>query len=106
MASIGSSDHKEVPNPTKALVVCIFMSIFNQLSGISSVLFYSSQIFSSKSDPDNIYSGIVVSALVGSVSLAATLVSLVFVDRIGRRALLLIGCVVMCISTALTGLFQ
>ena len=86
-------------------MVCVLLAVYTQLTGISSILFYSSQIFSSKSDPDDIYEGIEVSALVGSVSFGATFISLFFVDKAGRKLLLLLGSTVMCVSTALTGVF-
>lgn len=96
----------QTENPTKAVIVCVLLAVFTQLTGISAILFYSSQIFCSKSDETNIYQGIVVSALVGSVSFGATFISLLFVDKAGRKLLLLIGAVIMCISNAMTGVFE
>lgn len=91
-------------NSMKALFVCIFLSIFQQLSGINGILFYSSQIFGS-SDKEDFYQGIIVSVLVGSVNCGSTLLALAFVEKLGRKKMLVIGFFIMTVFDVLTGIF-
>ncbi len=80
---------------------------------MASILFYSSQIFSSETDPDDIYSSILVSILhskvalmVGAVSLGSTLLALPMVECLGRKLILVLGFSGMGIAILLTGVFE
>ncbi len=46
-----------------------------------------------------------VAVLVGGVNFGSTLVALLFVERLGRRTMLLVGFALMCICEVLTGVF-
>src|ERR1700694_1635162 len=73
----------------------IFLSItigmFNQLSGINAILYYLNYIFE-KAGFSKV-SGDVQAVAVGAMNLAATFLGMALIDKLGRKALLLIGSV-------------
>ena len=44
--------------------------------------------------------------LVGGVNFGSTVVALLFVEKLGRRTMLLIGFALMCVFQLLTGIFE
>ncbi|KAB2625387.1 sugar transport protein 13-like [Pyrus ussuriensis x Pyrus communis] len=78
------------------LIIAIFMQIFQQFTGINAIMFYAPVLFKTlgfKSDA-SLYS----SAITGAVNVLSTMVSIYFVDRAGRRVLLLEAGVQMFLS--------
>lgn len=85
-----------------ALFISQGLMFFQQLSGINIVIFYSSKIFESAGatlKPE------VCTILVGFAPLVATLVSMVLIDKAGRKILLQASAVVMAISLAVLGYY-
>ncbi|KAJ1693375.1 hypothetical protein LUZ63_010073 [Rhynchospora breviuscula] len=78
------------------LVFAIFLQIFQQLTGINAIMFYSPVLFISLGlgNDASLYSAVIS----GSVNVLSTLVSIYSVDRVGRRLLLLEAGVQMFIS--------
>ena len=77
------------PRLRKALVLGITLAVFQQWCGINVIFNYAEEIFHSAGyDISNVLKNI---AWTGSVNLAFTFVALGFVDRIGRRPLMLTG---------------
>ncbi|XP_043946230.1 solute carrier family 2, facilitated glucose transporter member 10 isoform X2 [Protopterus annectens] len=77
--------------------------MFQQFTGQPNVLYYASTIFHSvgfQSDS----SATLASVGLGAVKVAATLVAMACVDKIGRRILLIAGCVVMSSSMIIIGI--
>lgn len=77
--------------------------LFQQFTGQPNVLFYASTIFHSvgfQSDS----SAVLASLGLGLVKVAATLTSMVFSDRAGRRPLLISGCAAMALCMITLGL--
>ncbi|PQQ20601.1 sugar transport protein 13-like [Prunus yedoensis var. nudiflora] len=78
------------------LVIAILMQVFQQFTGINAIMFYAPVLFQTlgfKSDA-SLYSAVIT----GAVNVLSTLVSIYFVDRAGRRALLLEAGVQMFLS--------
>jgi MFS family permease len=65
--------------------------MFNQLSGINAILYYLNDIFAAAGFSK--MSGELQSVAIGGMNLAATLLAMTVIDRIGRKTLLLIGSV-------------
>jgi MFS transporter, SP family, arabinose:H+ symporter len=80
------------------IFLAITIGAFNQLSGINAILYYLSDIFSAAGFSQ--ISGDLQSVGVGAMNLVATLLAMSVIDKIGRKALLLIGSVGMAISLA------
>lgn len=86
----------------RGLIIGLGIMGFQQLSGINSVIFYTTQIFQSAGS--SMDSGI-QTIIVGTVSVVVTFVSTIVVDRLGRRPLLLLSDFFMAICTTLLGLY-
>ncbi|OIV91507.1 hypothetical protein TanjilG_26476 [Lupinus angustifolius] len=96
---------KQVNNPFRnllkrhnrpPLIIAVCMQVFQQLTGINAIMFYAPVLFSTlgfKSDA-SLYSAVIT----GAVNVLSTLVSVYFVDKAGRRMLLLEACVQMFVS--------
>lgn len=73
------------------IFLAITIGMFNQLSGINAILYYLNYIFE-KAGFSKV-SGDLQAVAVGAMNLAATLLAMTVIDRIGRKPLLLIGSV-------------
>ncbi|MGD8603575.1 MAG: sugar porter family MFS transporter, partial [Anaerolineales bacterium] len=100
-----SSDWLELLKPgiRPALVVGIGLAIFQQVTGINTVIYYAPTIFQ-YAGFKQAASAILATAGVGLVNVALTVAAMQLLDRVGRRPLLLIGLAGMTISLALLGL--
>jgi len=78
------------------ILLAITIAAFNQLSGINAVLYYLNDIFVSAGFSR--LSGALQAVVVGAVNLVATLLAMTLIDKLGRKALLLIGCVGMTVG--------
>jgi MFS transporter, SP family, arabinose:H+ symporter len=81
------------------IFLAISIGLFNQLSGINAILYYSNYIFASAGFSSN--SAALQTVGVGLVNLIATFLGMSLIDKLGRKTLLLIGAVGM--TAALTG---
>ncbi|XP_041744666.1 solute carrier family 2, facilitated glucose transporter member 10 isoform X1 [Coregonus clupeaformis] len=86
-------------------IIALGLVIFQQFTGQPNVLFYSSTIFHSVGFESNA-SALLASLGLGVVKVIATLVSMVFADRVGRRPLLIGGCMVMSVCLITIGLLS
>jgi SP family arabinose:H+ symporter-like MFS transporter len=85
----------------RALVVGTGMAIFSQFSGINAVMYFAPEIFKAAgSGTDSAFQQTVI---VGVVNLLFTFVAIYFVDKAGRRPLLLVGVSVQVVALALVG---
>ena len=78
------------------IFLAITIGAFNQLSGINAILYYLSDIFSAAGFSQ--VSGDLQSVAVGAMNLIATLLAMSVIDKVGRKALLLIGSIGMAVS--------
>lgn len=86
----------------KGLFIAFGLMLFQQLSGVNAIIFYSSSIFKAAGStlaPD------IATIIVGAMQVIAVFVSTLIVDRLGRRILLLISSVSMCITTFILGIY-
>lgn len=86
----------------KALGISIALMLFQQLSGINAIIMYSTGIFK---DADTGFSDATCTVLVGVMMVIATFVSLFFIDRVGRRPLLILSAGFMCVCTFGVGFY-
>lgn len=85
----------------KVVIIGIFVGIFNQLTGIGVVFYYSSQIFRIAGfSADN---SMAQSVILGATNLIFTLLAMAFIDRAGRKKLLLFGQMGMVVVLSLFG---
>ena len=73
------------------LFLAITIGMFNQLSGINAILYYLNDIFAAAGYSK--MSGDLQAVAVGGMNLAATLLGMSVIDKLGRKTLLIIGSV-------------
>lgn len=78
------------------ILLAATLAAFNQLSGINAVLYYLNDIFASAGFSG--VSGGVQTVIVGAVNFTSTFVAMALIDRLGRKTLLLTGCIGMTIT--------
>lgn len=100
-----SEEAKTVQHPWKnildrkyrpQLTVAILVPFFQQVTGINVIMFYAPVLFKTIGFGDN--AALVSAVVIGLVNLFSTLVSIVTVDRLGRRKLFLQGGTQMFVS--------
>jgi SP family galactose:H+ symporter-like MFS transporter len=85
-----------------AIIVGVGLAIFQQVTGINTIIYYAPTIFQNVGFPSS--AAIFVAVLVGLMNVGFTVVALLLLDRLGRRVLLLIGLAGMSGSLILLGI--
>jgi len=88
---------------SRALLIGSLLAIFSQFSGINSIMYYAPEIF--KAAGSGTDSAFVQTVTVGAVNLLFTLVAVLFVDKAGRKPLLILGTAIQAVSLACVGYF-
>lgn len=78
------------------VMLAILFAMFNQVSGINAIIYYSPRIFEMTGLGKS--SSLLSTAGIGLVNFTFTLLAMNFIDRIGRRSLMLIGSVGLIFS--------
>jgi sugar porter (SP) family MFS transporter len=86
-----------------AILCAILLAVFNQLSGINVILYYAPMIFEKAGASTDL--AMFQAVVVGMTNMLFTIVAMFFIDKLGRKTLLLIGAVGMCLSLAGAGLY-
>ena len=90
------------PGMLRILGIGVALAVLQQWSGINVIFNYAEEIYRGAGYS---VSGILFNIVItGAINLAFTFVALGFVDRIGRRALMLAGCAGIAVSHTLLGL--
>ncbi len=71
------------------VMLAMLFAVFNQVSGINAIIYYSPRIFESTGLGKS--SSLLSTAGLGAINFTFTLLAMNFIDRIGRRTLMLIG---------------
>lgn len=90
------------PAVRPALIVGIGLAIFQQVTGINTVIYYAPTIIRS-AGVSSIQASILATAGIGVVNVIMTIVSMWLIDRAGRRPLLLTGIAGMTITLGALG---
>jgi SP family galactose:H+ symporter-like MFS transporter len=85
-----------------ALVVGLGLAIFQQVTGINTVIYYAPTIIQSAGIP-SAEGAILATAGIGLVNVLMTIVAMWLIDRVGRRPLLLTGIAGMIVSLVVLG---
>jgi MFS transporter, SP family, xylose:H+ symportor len=89
------------PGVRTILLVGIMLAVLQQWSGINILFNYAEEVFRTAGlGANQIFVDIVVT---GTINLIFTLIAMVFVDRLGRRPLMLYGCIGIGLSHLLAG---
>ncbi|AJY77019.1 sugar porter family MFS transporter [Paenibacillus beijingensis] len=84
------------------LIVGIVVALTQQITGINAVMYYAPEIF--KAAGAGTDASLLQTILVGLINLVFTLVSIWLIDKVGRKALVLVGSSMMTISLAVIGI--
>ncbi|MUT67219.1 sugar porter family MFS transporter [Paenibacillus sp. NEAU-GSW1] len=98
----GSMKQLFSPGLRIALIVGVVLAVLQQVTGINAVMYYAPEIFKTMGAGTN--SSLVQTILIGFVNFAFTIVAIWLIDKVGRKALLLIGSSLMTICLAVIGI--
>lgn len=90
-----------IPGIRKALIIGVLLCIFSQVTGINAIMYYAPEIFKSTGDASG--SALMQTVLVGVINLIFTFIAIKYVDKWGRRTLLLLGAGGMAVCLAVVG---
>jgi len=82
--------------------VGVLLSVFQQFVGINVIFYYSTTLWRSVGFDEN--SALLTSVITSVTNIAVTIVAILLVDRVGRKALLLAGSVLMTLSLGVMAL--
>jgi sugar porter (SP) family MFS transporter len=87
----------------KPLIIGVGLAVFQQITGINAIIYYADQIFgfAGFSTPED--QAAATTWAIGAVNVLATFVAVAYVDRFGRKPLLLTGLVGMGTSLVVVG---
>ncbi len=89
------------PGMRMALFIALFLSIVSEMSGVTVVLYYGTEMLSKADMPvANALGGF---AIVGFVNMMFTIIAIWLMDKVGRKPLLFVGTLGCCISLAVIG---
>ena len=91
------------PEWRRPLMVGLGLAIFQQVTGINAIIYYADQIFGAAGFATEASRTTVTTWAIGGVNVVATLIALAFIDRWGRRNLLLAGLIGMTASLIVVG---
>jgi SP family arabinose:H+ symporter-like MFS transporter len=80
------------------LWIGILLAVFSQVTGINTIMYYAPVIFQKTGFGTN--SALMQTAIIGSINFLFTIVAIAWIDRIGRRPLLIMGSIGMAVSLA------
>lgn len=87
----------------RPLMVGIGLALFQQLTGINAIIYYADKIFAAAGFATPADQAAATTWAIGGVNVLATFIAVAYVDRFGRRPLLLAGLVGMTVSLATVG---
>jgi sugar porter (SP) family MFS transporter len=87
----------------RPLSVGVGLAIFQQVTGINAIIYYANQIFAAAGFITAAQQAAATTWAIGAVNVLATLIAIAFIDRLGRRKLLLAGLVGMGVSLLAVG---
>jgi sugar porter (SP) family MFS transporter len=88
----------------KPLVIGVGLAVFQQITGINAIIYYANKIFAAAGFETAAQQTAATTWAIGAVNVLATLIAVAFVDRLGRRPLLLAGLVGMGVSLTAVGI--
>ncbi|MBN2327602.1 MAG: sugar porter family MFS transporter [Candidatus Omnitrophica bacterium] len=85
----------------KPLLIAVCMMAFSQFCGINAIMYYSTKIFESAGAVKD--AAFASTVWVGLINLLFTFVAIAFVDKLGRKPLLLIGTAIQTLALSMVG---
>ena len=92
------------PGLRRPLVIAVVLAVLQQITGINTVLFYGSIIFKEHTGAASESTAIGANVMIGLVNFLATLVALWVIDKLGRKALLMVSSAGMALAEISLGI--
>lgn len=90
------------PGLRKILIIAVLLGFLSQICGIDAVIYYAPKIFM-RSGYASASSAFLASVIVGLVNFIFTIIAIAYVDKFGRKPLLLLGLIGMTASLSFAG---
>ncbi|KAG2232032.1 hypothetical protein INT48_000587 [Thamnidium elegans] len=87
----------------KRLILGVLIQIFQQFTGINSIMYYAPTIFQQAGVPGKAAS-LIASGVNGVLNVLCTIIPIIYLDRLGRRIVLISGAIVMGVAMLLCGI--
>ena len=87
----------------RPLVIGVLLAVLQQLTGINAIIYYADKIFAAAGFSSPSSQSLATLWAVGAVNVVSTFIAVAWVDRFGRRPLLLVGSVGMGLSLVVVG---
>ncbi len=87
----------------RPLLIGVGLAVFQQITGINAIIYYADQVFAAAGFTTQSSQTTVTTWAIGGVNVLATFIAVAFIDRIGRRKLLLAGLLGMGLSLVVVG---
>ncbi len=81
---------------SKPIMLAVLIAMFNQLSGINALIYYSKHIFQMAGASENL--ALMQTVAVGGTNLVVTMLALAVIDHFGRKALMFVGSIGYIVS--------
>ena len=91
-----------IPHLRKRTLIACLLQIIQQFTGINAIIYYAPQIFSSIGLSGNSVN-LLATGVVGIINFFSTIPAILYMDRWGRRKVLIIGAIGMSISQLIVG---
>ena len=91
------------PKWRKPLLIAVGLAVFQQITGINAIIYYANQIFGAAGFATEASRATVTLWAIGGVNVVSTFIAIAFIDKVGRRLLLLVGLIGMGVSLAVVG---
>ena len=96
---VGKAGTKLFQKKYRFVIMCaVLLAVFNQLSGINVIMYYAPMIFEKAGANTN--TAMLQAVAVGVTNMLFTIIAMFFIDKFGRKTLLLIGAVGMFLTLA------
>ncbi|KAI8378022.1 general substrate transporter [Radiomyces spectabilis] len=87
----------------RRLVLGILVQVFQQFTGINSIMYYAPTIFKQAGIPEN-SATLIASGVQGVLNMLATIPAVLYLDRLGRRLTMITGALWMAVAMLLCGI--
>jgi len=84
------------------IMLAILFAVFNQVSGINAIIYYTPRIFQNAGLETS--SALLSTAGIGFINFVFTILAINFIDRFGRRFLMILGSIGLILTLAMTSL--
>ncbi|RVU00029.1 MFS transporter [Mucilaginibacter limnophilus] len=84
------------PGLRKAMIVGVVLALFSQITGINAIIYYAPKIFESAGSTTD--AALMLTVIIGFINTVFTFVAISFIDKLGRKTLLLWGVAGMLFS--------